>query len=145
VHARRHLEAFQNVSRSRIDVPQLALVTFPGAVPEFAVDPGDPGNEAVGLNRAKNSPCLWIDLKDLPVAMLPDPERSFGPCEPRPTAARRRDRGEHTAGLRIDLLDAILGELIQVLTVEGTSSARSIFPLAASRAFSLSPEANQTC
>ena len=38
--------------------------------------------------------------------------------------AGRRDRGEHTAGLRIDLLDAILGELKQVLAVEGGSCMR---------------------
>src|SRR5439155_23541174 len=37
------------------------------------------------------------------------------------TAARCGDRGEQTAGLRIDLLDRILGDLKQVLTVEGRS------------------------
>jgi hypothetical protein len=47
---------FQDLSRSRIDAPQIALVTFPGAVPELPVDPGDPGDEAVGLDRAKNRP-----------------------------------------------------------------------------------------
>src|SRR6266581_6110904 len=123
-HSRRHLELLQDLSCSRIDAPQIALVTFPGAVPELAVDPGDPGDEAAGLDGAKNSSCLWIDLKDLPVAILPDPERPFGPCEPRATAARRRDRGEHTAGVRIDLLDAILGELKQMLAVEGRSCMR---------------------
>src|SRR5262249_50213823 len=50
------------------------------------------------------------------------PERSFGPREPGVAAAAgRRDRGEHAAGLRIDLLDAILGDLEQVLAVEGCS------------------------
>src|SRR5258708_3736886 len=39
----------------------------------------------------------------------------------RPIAARRRDGGEHAAGLRIDLLDAILGDLKQVPAVEGGS------------------------
>ena len=49
----------------------------------------------------------------------------FGPREPGVTAAAgRRDRGEHTAGLRIDLLDAILGDLKQVLAVEGRSGMR---------------------
>src|SRR5437899_10361126 len=121
-HARRHLEPLQDLSRSRIEPPQIALVTFPGAVPELAVDPGDPGDEAVGLDGAKNRPGLGIDLMDLPAPILPHPERPFGPREARVTAAAgRRDRGEHTAGLRIDLLDSILGELKQVLAVEGRS------------------------
>ncbi len=62
---------------------------------------------------------------DLPVPILSHPERPFGPREPRVTAAAgRRDRREHTAGLRIDLLDAILGNLKQVLAVEGRSCMR---------------------
>src|SRR5207248_942934 len=53
------------------------------------------------------------------------PERPFGPRKPRVAAAAgRRDRGEHAAGVRIDLLDAILGELKQVLAVEGRSCMR---------------------
>jgi hypothetical protein len=78
---------------------------------------------------------------------LPHPERPFSPGKPRVTAAARcRDRGEHTAGPRIDLLDAILGNLKQVLAVEAaTSIERAVFPLAGSKAFSLSPDANQMC
>ena len=53
-HSGRHLEPLQDLSRSRIDPPQIALVTFPGTVPELSVDPGDPGDEAVGFDRAKN-------------------------------------------------------------------------------------------
>src|SRR5499433_1171068 len=118
MYSGRHLEPVEDLSRSRIDSPQVALVTFPGAVPELSVDPGDPGDEAVGLDRAKNRPSLGIDLMDLPVSILPHPERPLGPREPRVTAAAgRRDRGKHTAGLRIDLLDAILGELPEVLAV----------------------------
>jgi hypothetical protein len=65
---------------------------------------------------------------DLPVPILPHPERPFGPREPRVTAAAgRRDRGEHTAGLRIDLLDAIRGDLKEVPAVEGASGIRSDF------------------
>src|SRR4029434_9429699 len=41
-----------------------------------------------------------------------------------PAGAWRRNRGEHTSRLRIDLLDAILGELIQELAVEGRSCVR---------------------
>src|SRR5439155_21548193 len=84
-----------------------------------------PGDEAIGLDRAKNRPGFGVDLMDLPVPVLPHPERPFGPREPRVTAgAGRRDRGEHTAALRIDLLDAILGELEQVPAVEGRSRMR---------------------
>jgi len=121
-HSGRHIEPLHDLSRPGIDPPQIALVTFPGAVPELSVDPRDPGDEAVGLDRAQNRPCLGIDLMDLPVAIMTHPECPFGPREPRVTAAAgRRDRGHDTAGLRIDLLDAILGKLKQVLAVEGRS------------------------
>src|SRR4029077_8002262 len=116
------LDRLQGLSRLRIDSPQIALVAFPGAVPELAVDPGDPRDEALGLDAAKNRPGLRIDLMDLPLPIMPHPERPFGPGQPRVSAAaRRRDRGEHTARLEIDLLDAVLGELIQVPAVEGRS------------------------
>src|SRR6185503_21352838 len=36
-HSRRHLEPLQDLSRSRIDPPQFALVTFPCGVPELSV------------------------------------------------------------------------------------------------------------
>src|SRR5262249_27661373 len=53
------------------------------------------------------------------------PERPLGPCEPGvPAAAGRRNRGEHAAGLRIDLLDAIASDLKDVLAVEGRAGAR---------------------
>src|SRR5262249_46304971 len=113
------------VARSRIDSPQIALVPFPGTVPELAVDPSDPGDEALGLDGAKNRASLGIDLMDLPVPILPHPERPLGPGEARVTAAAgRRDSGDLSACLRIDLLDAILGDLIQVLAVEGRSGMR---------------------
>src|SRR5712672_3630181 len=124
-HAGRHLDPLQDLSRSRIDSPQVAIVTLPGAVPELSVDPGNPGDEAVGLDGAEDRPGFGIDLMDLPVPILPHPERPFGPGEPRVAAATgRRDRGEHTAGLRIDLLDAVLGDLKQVPAVEGRSCMR---------------------
>src|SRR5262249_37498192 len=81
VRARRHLEPFQDLSRSGIDAPHVALVTLPGAVPELSVDPGDPGDEAVGLDGAENRPGPRIDLMNLPLPILPDPERPFGPGE----------------------------------------------------------------
>ena len=88
--SRRQLELFQDLSRSRIDSPHIALVTFPGAVPELAVDPGDPGDDAVGLDGAKNCPRLGIDLMDLPAPMLPHPERPSAHASP---SHRRRRAG----------------------------------------------------
>src|SRR5215475_4661213 len=93
-------------------------------MPEISVDPGNPGNKTVGLDRAKNRPRLGIDLMDFPLPMLPHPERSFSPREPRSTTAGCRERGEYTAGLRIDLLDTILGDLKQVPAVKGRSRRR---------------------
>ena len=80
-------------------------------MPQLSVDPRDPGDKAVGFDRAKNRPRVGVHLVDLSIPILPDPKRPFGPREPRITAAGRRDRGDHIAGLRINLLDAILGEL----------------------------------
>jgi hypothetical protein len=94
-------------------------------VPELAVDPGDTGNDAIGFDGAKNGSRFGIDLMDLPASVLPHPERPFSPRKARVTAAARcRDRREHTARLRIDLLDAILRDLKQVLAVEGGSCMR---------------------
>src|SRR5690606_27131925 len=103
-HAGRHREPFEHLSRSRIDSPQLALVIFPGAMPQLVVGPGDARDEAVRLDRAERRPRFGIDLVDLPVPVLPDPERPFGPCEAGDApAAGGRDRGEHATALRIDL------------------------------------------
>src|SRR5512135_1461195 len=94
-------------------------------MPELAVDPGDAGDEAVGLDGAENSPRMRIDLMYLALPILAYPQHSFGPVESRVAAAAgRRDGGKHTAGLRIDLLDAILGDLKQMFAVEGGSGVR---------------------
>jgi hypothetical protein len=109
-----------------IDSSHFALVAFPGAVPELAVNPGDPGYEPIGLDSAKNRPCLRIDLVDFPVAILPDPEHSFGPCQSGVSAASGRGyRSEHIAGPWVDLLDAIFGDLIKMPAIEGRSGMRS--------------------
>src|SRR5262245_5114549 len=124
-HSRRHLEPLQDLSRSRVDSPHITLVAFPSAVPELAVDPGDAGNDAVGFDGAKNSSRFRIDLMDPAASVLPHPERPFGPRESRVAAAARcRDRREHATCLWINLLDAILCDLEQVLAVEGGSRMR---------------------
>src|SRR5579884_3480832 len=70
----RHHEPFQDHSRSRIDPPQLTLAVLPGAVPEVAIAPGHAGDAAVGLDGAEDRPGLGIDLMDLPLLVLTDPE-----------------------------------------------------------------------
>jgi len=91
-------------------------------MPELSVDPGNSGDEAVGLDSAKNSTCFGIDLMDLSLPILAHPECPFGPGESRvATAPRSGYRSEDTARLGIYLLDAILGQLKQVLAIKGSS------------------------
>jgi hypothetical protein len=63
-HSRRQIEYFKNFPVSRINLPEIALVTFPTAMPEFSIDPGHAGDEAVALDRTKYRPGLRIDLLD---------------------------------------------------------------------------------
>src|SRR5262245_4797869 len=59
---------------------------------------------------------------NLPAPMLPDPERSFGPRQARVAAAAGRwARRQNATRRRIDLLNAILGDLIEVLAIERRS------------------------
>src|SRR3954468_18750858 len=84
----------------------------------------NPYDEAVELHGPKYGSGVGVDLVDLAVAILSDPEGAFRPREPRGTAGGRRDRGEHVPGLRIDFLDAILGDLKQVAAVVGRPRVR---------------------
>jgi hypothetical protein len=70
------------------------------------------------------APGLRIDLVDLALAMLPDPEAAFGPRHSGGAAFGRRDGPDHTAGVRINLLNEIAGDLVQVLAVEGGARMR---------------------
>src|SRR5581483_10685995 len=128
--ARRHVDLLEDFARLRIDPAQLALIGFPGAVPEFVVDPGDAGDEAVRLERAKDRTGLRIDLMDLAVAMLTDPEGPFCPGHSGRAAGRGRYRREHAAAVRVDLLDTIRGDLEQILAVEGGARLRGDIELA---------------
>src|SRR5262249_48703475 len=92
------------------------------------------GDEAGARNGAEDLSALRIDLMDLAIAMLPDPERAFGPGEPRASSGRCWDGGEHAAGRRIDLLDAIVGDLKQMLAVECGAGARRDIERARNRA-----------
>src|SRR6185312_10774405 len=120
--ARRHLDLLQDFTALRVDLPQLTLVAFPRRVPELAVRPRDARDESIGLDGAQNRPGRRIDLMDLAGAILSDPERPFGPCQPRVAArAGRRNGGQYSAGLRVDFLDAALGDLKEVAAVKGRS------------------------
>ena len=71
------------------------------------------------------APVSGIDPDEVAVAILRHPERPFRPGEPGIAAAAGRPDGrEHAAGLQIDLLDAILGDLKQVPAVEGRPRMR---------------------
>jgi len=119
------VKAFKHISGLRINSPQIALVAFPRAVPEFSVDPGDTRDEAVGFDRAQNGASLGVNLVDFTSPVLSDPERSFGPRETGvATGSRRWDCGEDLACLWIDFLNAILSDLKEVTAVEGCSCVR---------------------
>src|SRR5262249_50310818 len=83
------------------------------------IDPRDAGDEAVRLDGAQDGSRLRIDLVDLPLPVLSDPERSLCPGQARvaPTS-RSGDRREHLSGARVDLLDPRVGDLPEVLPVE---------------------------
>src|SRR3984885_4099301 len=109
--AGRHVDLLQNLAALRVDSAQFAFVGFPCAVPEFAIDPGDAGDETVRLDGAKDRAGLRIDLMDLAFAMLPDPEAPFRPRHSGGAAVGCRDGSDHAAGRRNVLLDAIPGVL----------------------------------
>src|SRR5206468_8427636 len=119
-----HLERLQCLPCPRIDAPDRALVPLPGSMPELAPHPGHAGDEAVGLDRPDGLSGFGVDLMDLSVPILADPERPFRPREPRGAAGGRRDRGHHVPGLGVDLLDPIAGDLKQVAAVERRSRMR---------------------
>src|SRR5688500_5601721 len=79
--AARHLQPLEHRAALRVDPAQIALVALPGAVPQLAVDPGHAGDEAVGLDGAQDRVGLGIDLVDLAIAVLPDPQAALGPGE----------------------------------------------------------------
>src|SRR6185437_6912338 len=83
-------------------------------------------DEAVGLDGAQDRARVRIDLMDQAGPVRADPERAFGPGEPGVAATgRRRGGGEPAVRFWIDLLNAILGDLKQVFSVEGGARMRS--------------------
>src|SRR4051812_33457298 len=69
-----HGQPFEHGAALRVDASQLAFFGLPGAVPELAVDPGHAGHEAVRLDAPDHRARGRIDLVDLAVAVLPDPQ-----------------------------------------------------------------------
>ena len=153
VQAGRHIEPLHDLSRSSIDSPQVALVAFPGGVPELAVDPGDPGDEAVGLDGAENRP----GLRDRPDGSSgPDTAPPRASLRPRraPSHRRRPAPGSWRAPGRSS--DRFSG--CDPRRAETGAGRRRPFPHARQhrssapsprspdrRRSALSPDANQTC
>ena len=98
------------------------------------------------------APVAGIDLMDLPVPILPDPQRTFGPRQPRIAAAARcGNRGEHAAassdrssGCAPRRSGTGARPSKAVPASAATAIVCSVSPLAGSKAFSLSPAAIQT-
>src|SRR5512139_1404240 len=110
--AGRHVELLQNLAIPRVDPAQLAFLVFPSAVPELAVHPGHTGHEAVRINGAQNRAGLWIDLVNLALAILPNPQAPFRPGHAGGATFGRRDGRDHAASIRVDLLNAFPGNLV---------------------------------
>src|SRR3546814_3714748 len=103
---------FEDLAAVGVDAAQFTFVTFPGAVPEVAIDPAHAGDETVRFDRAQDLAAVRIDLMNLALAVLAHPQRTLGPGHAGIAAATRCwNRRQNLAGFRIDLLDAFLGEI----------------------------------
>ena len=51
-------------------------------MPQLPLDPGHPGDKAVGFKGAQNRAGFGIDLMNLAIPVLADPQRSFRPRQP---------------------------------------------------------------
>src|SRR5882757_6207225 len=78
-HTGWHLHLLQRVACLGIDAQQIALLAFPGGMPELAVDPGDARDDAFGFDGADHLARFRIDLMDLVRPIFADPERTLGP------------------------------------------------------------------
>src|SRR4026207_1004071 len=95
-------------------------------MPHLTVDPGHAGDEAIGFDAALDGAGSGVDLVDLAVAIIPHPQTAFGPGHPRvATLAGCRARPHHIAGGGIDLVDARLGNLVEVCPIEGRARIAS--------------------
>src|SRR3569833_962770 len=131
----RHVELMQHLAALGIDSSEIALVVFPGAVPELAIDPRDPGDKARAGNGAQDLAGVGIDLVDLALAIDADPQCTFGPGQSGIAAAAGRGDGrKHATRPRIDLLDASFRDLEQMRSIERGAGMRREFDPAQGRA-----------
>src|SRR5215468_4534736 len=49
-YSRWHIESFLDLTRVRIDAPQVAFIAFGSGVPELRVDPSDSRDKAIGFD-----------------------------------------------------------------------------------------------
>src|SRR5262249_39181161 len=95
------------------------VLVLPRAVPQLAVDEAHPRDEAVRGDRAQHAAARRIDDVDLALAILADEEEALRPRHAGVAAfARRWNRVHDAAGLGLDLVDALLGDLIEMRAVE---------------------------
>ena len=59
------------------------VVAFPRAMPQLALDPRHAGHEAVRFDGAGHGAGGRVDLADLAVAVLADPQAALGPGQAR--------------------------------------------------------------
>src|SRR3546814_9743948 len=90
---------FEDLAAVGVDAAQFTFVTFPGAVPEVAIDPAHAGDETVRFDRAQDLAAVRIDLMNLALAVLAHPQRTLGPGHAGIAAATRRSE-EHTSELQ---------------------------------------------
>src|SRR5262249_23274389 len=118
-----HRQSGEHLAGLRIDAPDIGVGPLPGGMPQLTVHPGDAGDEAVRLEGAQDSAGLRVDLVDLPLPVRPHPERPPRPGQPGVAPASRCGDGQqHSAGGGIDLLNPVVGDLVEVAPVEGSAS-----------------------
>lgn len=121
-----HGQALDDLSRVGAHPANLALAAFPGRMPQLSVGPGDAGDETTRLDHAQHGTGFGVDLIELSFAIPPHPQGALGPGQAGATVASRgRNGGQHTTRLRVDLLDAIGGELEQMATIERGAGVRA--------------------
>src|SRR5689334_12586554 len=93
--ATRHLQSFKHLPVVRIDPTEIALLAFPSAVPQLAVDPGNTRDETIRFDRAQDGAGFGVNLAYFAGTVLAHPERPLRPRQSRVALRRRRDAGDN--------------------------------------------------